>query len=145
MAFFLSFFDNTVTTLVDVPEEVCDLNPQKVCKFQTKLVPKLKPSHECTIIPKETCHLKFSPPQEVDKVLLTRWCLDPSEAEPGESYDESNAAGEPLGPETDDDSFAGSNEDPIIEDPPIALYGVGEGGEERQGRSRNGRRRNFRG
>ena len=97
--------DKTITTLVDVPEEVCDLNPQKICKFQTKLVPKLKPSHECTIIPKETCHLKFSPPQEVDKVLLTRWCLDPSEAEAGESYDESNAAGEVLGPEEGGDSL----------------------------------------
>ena len=97
--------DKTITTLVDVPEEVCDLNPQKVCKFQTELVPKLKPSHECTIIPKETCHLKFSPPQEVDKVLLTRWCLDPSEAEAGESYDEDNAAGEVLGPEAGGDSL----------------------------------------
>merc|ERR1711981_1509999 len=90
--------DKTITTLVDVPEEVCDLNPQKVCKFQTKLVPSLKPAHECTIIPKETCSLKFTPPREVEKPLLTRWCLDESEPEPGESYDESDAAGEPLGP-----------------------------------------------
>jgi hypothetical protein len=97
--------DKTITTLVDVPEEVCDLNPQKICKFQTKLVPKLKPSHECTIIPKETCHLKFSAPQEVDKVLLTRWCLDPSETEPGESYDEENAIAGPLGPEQGGDSL----------------------------------------
>merc|ERR1711862_368211 len=45
--------DKVITTLIDVPEEVCDLNPQKTCKFQTKLVPKLKPAHECTIIPRE--------------------------------------------------------------------------------------------
>merc|ERR1719295_2353038 len=41
--------DKTVTSLIDIPEEVCDLNPQKTCRFQTKLVPKLKPTHECTV------------------------------------------------------------------------------------------------
>jgi len=92
--------DKTVTSLIDVPEEVCDLNPQKVCKFQTKLVPKLKPAHECTIIPREVCHLKFSSPQEVEKPLKTKWCLDPTPAVPGETYDESEALGEPLADES---------------------------------------------
>merc|ERR1711997_868503 len=55
--------DKTITSLIDVPEEVCDLNPQKTCRFQTKLVPKLKPAHECTVIPKETCNLKFTSPR----------------------------------------------------------------------------------
>ena len=89
--------DKTITSLIDVPEEVCDLNPQKTCKFQTKLVPKLKPAHECTTIPREVCNLKFSSPKPVDKPLKTKWCLDPTPAEPGETYDESNAEGEPLG------------------------------------------------
>jgi len=92
--------DKTVTSLIDVPEEVCDLNPQKVCKFQTKLVPKLKPAHECTIIPREVCHLKFSSPKEVEKPLKTLWCLDPTPAVPGETYDESEALGEPLADES---------------------------------------------
>ena len=90
----------TITSFVDVPEEVCDLNPQKTCKFQTKLVPKLKPAHECTIIPREVCHLKFSSPQEVEKPLKTKWCLDPTPAVPGETYDESEALGEPLADES---------------------------------------------
>jgi len=89
--------DKTVTSLVDVPEEVCDLNPQKVCKFQTKLVPKLKPAHECTIIPKETCHLKFDTPRQVDKDLKTKWCLDDTPPEPAETYEEDGALAEPLG------------------------------------------------
>merc|ERR1712038_1116632 len=89
--------DKTITSLIDVPEEVCDLNPQKTCKFQTKLVPKLKPAHECTTIPRGVCNLKFSSPKPVDKPLKTKWCLDPTPAEPGETYDESNAEGEPLG------------------------------------------------
>jgi hypothetical protein len=88
--------EKIITSLVDVPEEVCDLNPQKTCRFQTKLVPRLKPAHECTTIPKEVCNLKFSSPQEVEKPLLTKWCLDPTPAEPGETYDEGAALGAPL-------------------------------------------------
>merc|ERR1712058_187640 len=89
--------DKTVASVVDVPEESCDLNPQKTCRYVTKLVPRLSPAHECTIVPKETCILKFSPPQQVDKPLLTKWCLDPTPAAPGESYDENDALGAPLG------------------------------------------------
>ena len=89
--------DKTIASLVDVPEEVCDLNPQKTCRFVTKLVPRLSPEHECTIVPKETCVLKFSQPRQVPKPLLTKWCLDPTPAAPGESYDENDALGAPLG------------------------------------------------
>jgi len=89
--------DKVIASLVDVPEEVCDLNPQKTCRYVTKLVPSLSPEHQCTIVPKETCVLKFSQPKQVSQPLLTKWCLDPTEPAPGESYDESNALGEPLG------------------------------------------------
>merc|ERR1712203_559808 len=82
-----------ISALVDIPEEVCDLNPQKTCRLQTKLVPSLKPEHECTIIPQEICNLKFSNPEQVDQPLKTKWCLDPSEPAPGETYDENAAAG----------------------------------------------------
>ena len=88
--------EKTVATLVDVPEEVCDLNPQKTCRFQTKLVPRLKPEHECTIIPQETCNLRFSNPNTVDKPLLTKWCLDPTPPTPDETYDDANALGDVL-------------------------------------------------
>jgi hypothetical protein len=89
--------DKVITSLVDVPEETCDLNPQQTCRFQTKLVPKLKPVAECTTIPQEVCNLKFSQPQEVDKPLKTKWCLDPTPAEPGDKYEESDALADPLG------------------------------------------------
>ena len=87
--------------------------------------------------------LKFSQPQQVDKILLTRWCLDPSDAEPGESYDETDAQGEPLGPQGGGDNMAqGSGEDVVVDEAPLPIYGV----EDRQGRQhRQGRRRNFRG
>merc|ERR1712166_1314077 len=116
--------DKTITSLIDVPEEVCDLNPQKVCKFQTKLVPKLKPAHECTIIPREVCHLKFSSPQIVEKPLKTKWCLDPTPAVPGESYEESEALGEPLADETESESLAESQDEPVVVEQPPALYGA---------------------
>ena len=88
--------DKVIASLVDTPEEVCDLNPQKTCRFVTKLVPKLSPKHECTIVPNETCTLKFSQPKQVEKPLQTRWCLDPTPAVPGESYDEADALGSPI-------------------------------------------------
>merc|ERR1712123_174311 len=90
--------DKVIASLVDVPEEVCDLNPQKTCRFVTKLVPKLKPEHQCTIIPKETCTLKFTQPKQVEKPLLTKWCLDPTPVAPGESCSEDEAQAPPLQP-----------------------------------------------
>ena len=80
--------DKTIASLVDVPEEVCDLNPQKTCRFQTKLVPSLKPKHECTTIPQETCNLRFTAPQQVEQPLLTRWCQDPAEPTPDQTYED---------------------------------------------------------
>ena len=88
--------DKVIASLVDIPEEVCDLNPQQTCRFVTKLVPKLSPKHECTIVPKETCTLKFSQPKQVPKPLLTRWCLDPTPAAPGNSYQESESLADPI-------------------------------------------------
>merc|ERR1711874_387357 len=85
--------DKVIASLVDTPEEVCDLNPQKTCRHVTKLVPKLAPSHECTIVPKETCHLKFSNPEVVREPLQTVWCLDPTPPTAGDSYEESEAVG----------------------------------------------------
>ena len=82
-------FDKTVLSLLDIPEEICDLNPQKTCKFVTRLVPKLKPEHECTVIPREVCNLKFTNPEQVDQPLKTKWCQDPSPPTPGETYEES--------------------------------------------------------
>ena len=66
-----------VSSLVDMPEEVCDLNPEKICRYKTALVPSLIPQQECTQVPKESCHLSFSSPEPGKKPLLTKWCLDP--------------------------------------------------------------------
>merc|ERR1712080_760905 len=94
------------TACEKLPVEICDLNPQKTCRYVTKLVPRLKPEHQCTIAPKETCTLKFTQPESVKVPLQTKWCLDETPAAPGESYDEADALGEPLG--------SGSENDPVI-------------------------------
>jgi len=70
-----------IDSLVDVPEEICDLNPQKTCHLVTKLVPSLKPREECTTVPKEICNLKFTNPSVEKKPLRTEWCLE-AEDEP---------------------------------------------------------------
>merc|ERR1712038_49575 len=110
--------DKVIASLVDVPEEVCDLNPQKTCRFITRLVPRLKPEHQCTIIPKETCTLKFTQPKQVPKPLLTKWCLDPTPAAPGDSYEETPDTPPVLQPE-DPISDSGSKPEPATTDPPI--------------------------
>ena len=68
--------EKQIDSLVDVPEEMCDLNPQKTCRLVTKLVPSLDPKRECTTVPKETCSLRFSQPSLQSKPLRTEWCLD---------------------------------------------------------------------
>ena len=68
--------EKTVDTLVDVPEETCDLNPQKTCRLVTRLVPSLRPKLECTTFPQDNCSLKFSQPKQINKPLRTEWCLE---------------------------------------------------------------------
>ena len=36
----------------------------------------LSPKHECTQVPREVCHIKFSPPKLIKKPLITKWCLE---------------------------------------------------------------------
>lgn len=70
-------------------------------------MPKLKPTHECTVIPQEICQLKFTSPREEAKPFMSKWCIDPNaEVVPDQTYDESDAEGEPLGPDSQDDSAA---------------------------------------
>ena len=77
--------DKDIDTIVDVPEEMCDLNPQKTCRLVTRLVPSLNPQQECTIVPKETCNLRFSQAALERTPLRTEWCLDESPEGAGQS------------------------------------------------------------
>ena len=65
-----------VDILVDVPEEICDITPQKTCRHVTKLVPSLRPTKECTTVPKQVCNLNFEQGKVVKNPLRTEWCLE---------------------------------------------------------------------
>jgi len=119
--------DKVVTTLIDVPEETCDLNPQKTCRFVTKLVPRLKPKPECTLIPQEICHQRFSKPKPVKKALKTRWCQDPTPPEPEDKYEENENTPPVFGSSAEGNSPVGIFDEPLPGyDPqqPDTLYGA---------------------
>jgi len=71
-------FDKTETVVSEVPEETCNLEPQKECKHVTKLVPLLKPAEECVDIPKEVCSRSRTNPRKVQKPVVKKWCYVPT-------------------------------------------------------------------
>jgi len=68
--------EEVIATAVEVPEELCDLSPKKTCRLVTKLVPKLTPSQECTVVPQEICSWQVRAPRTVKRPLWTKWCLE---------------------------------------------------------------------
>merc|ERR1712227_905913 len=71
-------FPKTETVVTEVPEETCNLEPQKECKHVTKLVPLLKPAEECVDIPKEVCSGSRTNPRKVQKPVVKKWCYVPT-------------------------------------------------------------------
>jgi len=79
--------NKTVDIGIDSPEEVCDLQPQKMCKQAYRLVPKLAPQEICEDVPREVCFTTLQNPHPVSTPLLTKWCFTPEpEEEPQDSY-----------------------------------------------------------
>ena len=71
--------DKVQTIVQDAPKEDCTLEPQRTCKFVTKLVPKLEPKQECVDVPKEVCTRSRTNPRKVQKPVIKKWCYIPSE------------------------------------------------------------------
>lgn len=71
-------FDRKETIVQEVPEETCNLEPQRTCKHVTKLVPLLKPTEECVDIPKEVCSRSRTNPRKVQKPVVKKWCYVPT-------------------------------------------------------------------
>ena len=65
-----------IQVVVEVPEETCNLEPQKECKHVTKLVPHLKSKENCIDIPKEVCSRSRTNPRKVDKPIVKKWCYE---------------------------------------------------------------------
>jgi hypothetical protein len=55
------------------------LQPKRVCKFVTKLVPQLKPHESCVDVPREVCVRTQTNPRKVQKQIIKKWCYTPSE------------------------------------------------------------------
>jgi len=72
-------FDKKETVITEVPEETCNLEPQKSCKHVTKLVPLLKPAEECVDIPKEVCSRSRTNPRKIQKPVVKKWCYVPTD------------------------------------------------------------------
>ena len=66
--------DKQIDSLVEVPEENCEVQPQKTCRHATKLVPQLTPEQECTQVPTQVCSLRQGTPQVEEVPLRTEWC-----------------------------------------------------------------------
>merc|ERR550525_1115474 len=64
--------------------QVCDLQPQKMCKQVYRLVPKLYPQEICEEGPREVCFTSLKNPRKVKTPLLTKWCFRPEPEEPEE-------------------------------------------------------------
>jgi hypothetical protein len=71
-------FDKKETVIQEVPQETCNLEPQRECKNVTKLVPLLKPQQECVDIPKEVCSRSRTNPRKVQKPVVKKWCYVPT-------------------------------------------------------------------
>jgi len=71
--------DQVKTVVTDIPQEVCDLQPQRQCSHVTKLVPKLTPVEECVDVPKEVCHKTKGNPRTVLRPVTKKWCYTPSQ------------------------------------------------------------------
>lgn len=70
--------DKTQTVVQEVPEETCNLEPQRICKHVTKLVPHLKAIENCIDIPKEVCSRSRTNPRTVSKPIIKKWCYTTS-------------------------------------------------------------------
>ena len=67
--------------IFQVPEETCNLEPQKSCKHVTKLVPLLKPREECVDIPKEVCVRAKVNPRKTKRPIIKKWCYSPERSD----------------------------------------------------------------
>ena len=75
-----------IDSLVEVPEESCEVQPQKTCRHATKLVPQLTPEQECTQVPTQVCSLRQGTPQVEEVPLRKEWCEERETSSSGTGY-----------------------------------------------------------
>jgi len=119
-------FDEDINTVMDTPEESCDLTPIKTCHKVTKLAPVLTPKKECTIVPHEVCTAGNDDTLAiVDKTVDTIWCKEADKDTVGGDDDDDSDNGGDDGNNSNvgkgDDNGDGEN--------------VDKGGEKRRGKA----------
>ena len=68
-------------SVIDQPEEHCDLVPNSVCRHKTKLVPRLRPKPECVLVPQQVCDIKHVNTRLERVPYTTLWCQDDEDIE----------------------------------------------------------------
>ena len=70
-------------SVIDQPEEHCDLVPNSVCHHKTKLVPRLRPEPECVLVPQQVCDIKHVNTRVERVPYTTLWCQGDDDIETG--------------------------------------------------------------
>ncbi len=65
----------------EVPEEECNLVPQRSCRDEVQIVPSLVPEEKCIDVPKEVCVMARVNPTKVLRPVVKRWCGPDPKAE----------------------------------------------------------------
>ena len=63
----------------EIPEEECNLVPQKSCSKVVKIVPSLVPKESCIDVPKEVCINARVNPRKIWKPVIKVWCGNTTE------------------------------------------------------------------
>ena len=71
--------NKTKTVIVSEPKEECELEPKKVCRHTTKMVPQLRSVKECVDVPKEVCATSRVNPEKKKYPTIQKWCYTPVE------------------------------------------------------------------
>eukprot|EP00090_Calanus_glacialis_P007315 TRINITY_DN15757_c0_g1_i5.p1 TRINITY_DN15757_c0_g1~~TRINITY_DN15757_c0_g1_i5.p1 ORF type:complete len:457 (-),score=88.88 TRINITY_DN15757_c0_g1_i5:62-1432(-) len=71
--------DETQNSVLNIPTESCDLEPQEDCSMETVLIPRLVQKPRCLKVPQEICVNTKGNPKKVLKPVIKEWCYKPSE------------------------------------------------------------------
>ena len=64
--------------MTQVPNEVCELKPIKICVDEVVSLPSLELVNECVDVPKEVCSVEKVNPRQVARPIVKLWCNNSS-------------------------------------------------------------------
>ena len=73
--------NKTKAVIISNPTEECELEPRKVCRHMTKMVPQLRSVKECVDVPKEVCAMSRVNPTLKSVPFIQNWCFKPEEVD----------------------------------------------------------------